>query len=57
MSKKALLVQVTIYDTETKAPVQQIIEHCDGSFSWEVERLFRELGEKLAPIIDPDPRS
>lgn len=50
---KALLIQVKVFDTETHEVVQQVVQHYDGTYGYEVERVFRTLGENMAKVVDP----
>lgn len=51
---KALLIQVTVYDDETREVGQQFVRHYEGSYGYEVEKVFDVLGQKVAKVIDPD---
>lgn len=49
-----VLIQVTIYDEDTHAVQEQFVEQYGGSYGWEIERVFSNLGEKIAKKIDPE---
>jgi len=49
----ALLVQITVYDEDTGAVSEQIVETYTGSYGYEVVSMFEKLGERLAPKADP----
>lgn len=49
-----ILVKVTLYDETTGKVEEQIVEHYDGSYSWEVSQMFDLLGEKVAKKFDPE---
>ena len=53
MSDKALLIQVTVFDPKTHEVLTQAVEHYDGSYGFEVEQTFDELGKRFAKVIDP----
>lgn len=48
-----MLVQTTILDDDSEEVKQVIFKTYDGSHGWEIESLFRKLGERVAKIIDP----
>lgn len=50
--KQKAVVQITIFD-ETGVVQGSFIEVIDGAYSYEVERDFEKLGEKVAAVVDP----
>ena len=50
---KALLIQVTIFNQDTNEVVEQKVVHYDGSYAFEVEQIFDDIGTSVANIIDP----
>jgi hypothetical protein len=51
--RKALLIQITIYDEVTGAVAEQQMHVYDGSYGYEVRDIFYRLGEQVAPKVDP----
>lgn len=51
----AATVRVTIYDPDTGIVTQEIVQQVSegGAHGYEIERQFRQLGEQIAPLIDP----
>lgn len=48
-----ILVQVTLYDDEGNVKEQIIDTYGDDGLGYEIERMFRLLGERIAKQIDP----
>ena len=53
MTDKAIIVQVTVYNKETGVVEQQVVNVYDGSYGYEVERMFERLGESFGKVIEP----
>lgn len=51
--RTALLIQITLYDEETRCVKEQLIETYTGQYGWEVENLFYRLGELVSKKVDP----
>jgi len=49
----SVLIEITIFDEVTDEVISKILRTYDGSYGYEVERTFEQLGEKVAKIIDP----
>lgn len=49
----SILIQVTIFDEDTGAIEQQIVQTHSGSYGYEVAQTFEKLGEKVATILCP----
>lgn len=53
MGQKAILIQVTVFDEETGAAELTVVKTYEGSYGYEVRRMFERLGEKFSRLIDP----
>ena len=51
---KDVLIQVTIYDDETGAVVEQMVVNYSGELHWEITRTFEEVGAKVARRVHPE---
>ena len=54
MSRKRVMVQVTISDDETGRIEEQFMHDCGSVHAWEVERAFERLGRQMGEKCDPD---
>ena len=50
----AVIIQVTVLDTDTHEVERQIAKYYDGSYGYEVESIFSNMGLAVAKIIEPD---
>ena len=48
-----ILIEIKIVNEETGEVTYPIIKTYEGSYGYEVERFFTQLGEKYARIVEP----
>jgi len=52
---KYIIIEVKVYDSETKLVEQHVIDTYDSGhcYGYEIERHFESLGERFAKQLDP----
>ena len=53
VGRKALLVQVTVFDEDTGDIEQTIVKTYEGNYGYEIRSFFERLGERFSKLLDP----